>query len=139
MIFLAMVDNQVTITFFKLALQLFLLAIDYPDPPTNLEVVSGPELYSVTLIWDLPPISSLPSTFVSRPRDGFEVWGRSVDSEDYQTLSAVGPNTLRVNVTGLHPGTLYWLVVASINTAGPSLSNVINITTLPACKLYPLL
>ncbi len=57
-----------------------------------------------------------------------------METEDYQRLSTVGPDVLRVNVTGLHPGTFYWLVVASVNAAGANLSNAINITTLPAGK-----
>ena len=106
------------------------LTADYPDPPLNLEVISGPDMTSATIIWDPPSISS--NTVVLRPLDSFEVWVRLADEDDYQTLASVDSNVHRVNVTGLHPGTFYWMVVASINTAGSSLSNTINITTLPS-------
>ncbi len=85
---------------------------------------------SATIIWDSPSTSSHPNPYVLKPLDSFEVWVHRADEEDYQTLSSVDSNVLRVNVTGLHPGTFYWMVVASINTAGSSLSNAINITTL---------
>ena len=57
---------------------------------------------------------------------------RRDDDEDYQTVASVSSTQRTVVVSDLHPGTSYWVVVASVNSAGASLSNAINITTLKA-------
>lgn len=54
--------------------------------------------------------------------------------EDYQTVAMVDRTVREVNVSGLHPGTFYWLVVASANAAGSSPSEAINVTTISSCE-----
>lgn len=108
--------------------------LDYPDPPRNPQIVSGPDSSSFSIVWDAPLASPLPNSAVTRPLDGFEVRVRAGESTEYQTVSSVDTNILRVNITGLHPGTFYYVVVASVNAAGSTLSSAVNFTTTASGK-----
>ena len=109
-----------------------LLSVDFPAPPLNPMVTRGPDTTSLRLEWEIPDDTSrFP---VIRSLDGFQIQVRESDQDEYQTILSVAPNITSVDVTGLHPGTMYWIVVASVNDAGASPSAALNVTTQPDCE-----
>ena len=113
--------------------------IDWPNAPTNVQVVEGPYRRIVALTWEVPSKATDPiSGFSSQPVDGYIVQGRDATGNggfmNFTSVLPVGTTTSRI--TTLHPGTEYNIRILAVNTAGETPSQNITIRTNTSGKEY---